>query len=661
MSSEIGNSHIIIIDDDAGVRAIVRRRLVNLGMTVTTAANGQEAIARLSEAEANFDLMLLDYMLPDTNAEEFLTEHWEQVGRPPFIVLTGFGDERLAVKLMKLGAEDYITKDADFIDHMQSAVERTLRHLAGQRRLGQTERQLKESEERLNLAVRSAGIAVWDINMVDGTAVIDDRWRAIVGVELPQNPVPMKRLLELISKDDQEYFNKRWKAFLGSKSKSHNFEAMFRVKNPRDGKRWVECQAIVVSGDGGRQPHRAICTLHDVTDKMMVRDIEEQLRRAQRLDTLGTMAGGIAHDFNNVLASIMGYNELTMRDPGNAVFVLKNANHISRAAQRAREIIKQILLYSRRGEPEIRQVNLVAIVDEAVGFIRAVAPPDIQLITQYDIDTAIIDADSGQISQVITNLLSNAAHAMKAREGSISVHVYDASTVANDCSCTDVIAKQLYVVKVKDDGPGIPENIRHRIFEPFFSTKRKGEGTGLGLATSQGIISSHGGRITLDSEPGEGACFCITLPKCRRNIPLVKEDEQTPLTTPSTLRVLLVDDEISLAEVTTQLLMMHGYGVDAFHDPQQALDFFKEDSSAYDVAICDYSMPRLNGLELISKLHQINPDLPCILVTGNLDDKQHPEFEGASHMVLLHKPYSHEELMAAITDIVPEEVISEKF
>lgn len=550
------SARLLVLDDDEGILRIITRRMERQGHQVVCAASGKAALDAAREPGANFDLILLDYKLPDTNAEELINQHWEEFGNPAFIVLTGFGDERLAVKLMKLGAEDYITKDADFLEHLVNAVSRTLRHLQERRQLDQAEQQLLENKERLDLALHSAGISIWDINLARQEVIICDRWRSVINEPLPPNPAPLAQILSSIHPEDREYFDKRWRAFVRLQSSEANFEAMFRLRGTGD--QWIESQGIVVARDSDGAPTRIICTLHDVSAKVRMRDMEEQLRRAQRMDTLGSLAGGIAHDFNNVLASIMGYNELTQRDPSNIANILRNAEHINRASQRARDIIKQVLLYSRRTAPEVTQVNLVSVVDEAVGFIRAVAPPTVSFATQHHVESAIIDGDASLMSQVITNLLNNAVQAMKDRDGVVHVSIREHPANANSIDGLDLLYKAHYVLEVRDEGPGIPENLHERIFEPFFSTKRRGEGTGLGLATSQSIVNSHGGRILVQSQVGQGACFQVFLPQASQAAPKAEKPVEKP-ERPSALRILLVDDEIALLEVTTQLLMMYHF------------------------------------------------------------------------------------------------------
>ncbi|GHC03071.1 response regulator [Cerasicoccus arenae] len=649
---------ILLIEDDFGLQHFIMRRMRADGYQVMAVSSGAEAIKELSDTQQEYDLVLLDYKLPDTNAEELVTEHWASLGSPPFIMLTGFGDERVAVQLMKLGAEDYIIKEADFIDYLRPAVERTLRHISQRDQLDEAQRQLKESEERLNLALHTAGIAVWDINLPEQHAYVCERWREISGQSLPRGPISLGLLHAVIHSEDRDYFQRRWSNFIRQTDSKRHFEAAFRIVHAESGDRWIENQGIVVLREPDGRPRRIICTFNDVTAKMRVREMEDQLRRAQRMDTLGSLAGGIAHDFNNVLAAIIGYNELTQRDPENVEFVLSNADHISRASQRAREIIRQVLLFSRLTNPEITKVDLVEVVNESVDFIRAVVAEHTLIETYYELDKAVIDADSGQISQVITNLLNNAAHAVKDVRGVIQVRIRE--TVSDQRNGYDEDRYGFFCVEVQDNGSGIPLNIQERIFEPFFSTKRKGEGTGLGLATSQGIIGSHGGRMTVTSEVGHGACFSVILPKARHST-VVKEKKKTTPVTPSALRILLVDDEIALTEVTTQLLILHGFEVDAYHDPVQALEYCKSTCEEYDLAICDYNMPHLNGDKLISILHEMHPQLPCVLVTGNMDQQQAKLTDIAPFTKLLRKPYSHEELMEVISEATLTDFVSQEF
>lgn len=646
MSEDIQPSRILLVEDEPGFRTFIRRRLSASGFEVETATSGEEALSYLKNAEHHIDLVLLDYLLPDTNAQELISAEWASVGSPAFMVMTGFGDERLAVDLMKLGAVDYIIKDSDLPNVLIPTVERILRHERQRKQLDVAERQLQESEERLKLALHSAGIAVWDIDATTNLAYVDERWQNISGMVCREGQVPLEVLQNTIVKEDQPYYFRRWNSFLQQSQTALNFEASFRIQHEQSPMRWMEQQGVIVERHEDGSPRRIMCTLHDITDKMRLREMEEQLLRAQRMDMLGTLAGGIAHDFNNILAAIIGFNELMKRDTGNQQIVDNATGQIERAAQRAKDIVRQVLLFSRREEPEIKRVDLIELIDEAVAFMRAVVPSGVTITQKHEVDSASIDADASQISQVLTNLINNAAQAMTDDEGMIQV------TLKLQPSGPE--GNRMYCVEVQDDGSGIPVTIQERIFEPFFSTKEKGKGTGLGLATSRGIIESHGGRITLQSEEGHGACFSLFLPPSREegvtHQPPVERSE--PLEA-SAIRILLVDDEIALAEVTTELLILHGFEVDAYHDPMQALEYCQSTREQYDLAILDYSMPRLNGLDLLKKLQEMQPDLHCLLVTGNLDNSQ-GKVQEFPHTERIHKPFSHDELLDAIMKATPK-------
>jgi len=628
---------ILLIEDDPGFGLLIQRRLSLAGYQVAVVKTGAEALQRLRDPAGHFDLVLIDYMLPDTNANELVGQEWEALGSPPFMVMTGFGDERVAVEMMKLGAEDYIVKDSDLLHSLVPTMQRILRHVESRRQLVLAEKRLKESEERYSLALNATRISVWDIELPAGRVYLDRRWSEISGMDSPQQPAQLDELLKCIHAEDIGEYLENWREFVGDATSSQTFSATFRLN--RDDKKtcWIEQNATVVEEHVEGSAIRIISTMHDVTARVQLHAMEQKLLQAQRLDVLGTLAGGIAHDFNNVLAAIMGFNELMQRDKANVEIVDKATTHIQQAAHRARDIVRQVLLYSRQEEPEVCRVDLVGIINESIGFIRAIAPVNVQLSFDHNIDEAWVNADASQISQVITNLLSNAIHAVKDRDGCICV------TLAQ---IADVDRTLLYDVEVLDNGNGVPPEIEQRIFDPFFSTKDRGQGAGLGLATSKGIIETHGGRIFLNNVPGRGACFHLQLPKAKE-----KEDTPTPAlqdtTSAAGTSVLVVDDEAALADVTTDLLKLNGLEAQAFHDPVMALEHCRDTGQRFDVAILDYSMPRLNGLQLLEQLHELDPDLRCILVTGNFEEIR-SQAKDLTKFELLHKPYSHDELMGAI-------------
>lgn len=647
--SNSSDFNILLIEDDAGLRRIISRRLNVLRINVSTSATGKEAIEQLTRRQ--FDLVLLDYKLPDTNAEKLIAGNWKTVGNPPFIILTGYGDERVAVKLMRLGAEDYIIKEDDFLDHLLSVVERTFRHLESKQQLQEAEQSLIESQERLDLALQASGIAVWDVDLIAKSAIVDKHWETLAGRTYSEREVPLVDLYELIHPDDLPMYQLQWDQFIGQSS-TDSFEATYRICRQDEEERWIQDKGIVANDGVNGNPVRVIRILHDITARMRIQELENQLRHAQKMETVGTLAGGIAHDFNNVLAAIIGFSELTLRRPEQAETVSSNVKSILQAAHRARDVVRQILLFSRQVEVAKRKINLCETINEAVSFMRAATPRHIDIYTELAVENAEVEADPVQLGQVLANLLSNAAQAIGNESGLISVHLSEGSLDSLNTGLPNGAENaDCYVLEVVDTGEGIPDDIIDRIFEPFFTTKEHDKGTGLGLATCQGIVTHHGGRITASSALGKGSTFTIYLPMSVGDDVVeekLKDDQGSDAITP--LRILFVDDELPIAEVGKRLLEEYGMKVNIENDPFEAFSRFRRSTDGYDLIISDYAMPGMNGLELIRKVKELRPNVPTVLISGNLDAQQLNSGLEDQSTILLRKPYSIDQMIDVIME-----------
>ncbi|MDP0497740.1 MAG: response regulator [Verrucomicrobiota bacterium JB024] len=640
---------ILIVEDDPGTRQLIGMRLKRRGMNILTAGSGREAIEQLEHASETIGLVLLDYRLVDTNAEKLIKEHWARLGNPAFIVLTGFGDERVAVKLMKLGAEDYIVKDKDFHELLTEAVDRTLQHLDSQRRVEIMEKQLRESEERLALALNVAGVAVWDVDVEKNTAIVCERWCRLIGQSYPPGPVPLEVLHDHVYSEDREKIHAGWAHFLRQPEKL--YDETYRIRDIQGNLHWVHDQGIVVQKDADGTVQRVIRAINDVSESKRIQELELQMLRAQRMETLGTLASGIAHDFNNVLAAILGFTELTMRWADRPKDVVENCGRVIMASQRAKEVIRQILLFCRDTPPQKKPHDLRAIADEFIEMSKGSLPDSITVKRDYRVEQAVVDADAGLLGQVVTNLLTNAAQAMPDRTGTILVRVdtfRDLDVDISDQVPDHVAPASGYVLEIHDDGSGIdPKSLGH-IFEPFYSTKAQTQGTGLGLATAQGIVHSHDGIIRVESELGKGTCFRVFLPAGKVASQGAQPSEQAAISCKKGRRILFVDDQHLLAEANSRLLVECGYEVTTFNNPQHALEHFKNQDSGYEQVISDYSMPQLTGVQLLRELTQIRPQLKCILITGNLETNSNVLDELPEQTVVLRKPYSLNQLLEVI-------------
>ena len=376
----------------------------------------------------------------------------------------------------------------------------------------------------------------------------------------------------------------------------------------------VESSIVLLKNPDGNVAG-AISSSRDVTDR---KRLEEQLRQSQKMESIGTLAGGIAHDFNNILGVIFGYAELSREQAADNTVLANNITQILKAAERAKNLIRQILAFSRKSTFEAVPLHTHLIIKEALTLLRASLPSSISM--QSDIDTThdIVMADATQIHQVIINLCTNAAHAMRDTGGTLEVTLKPVDFDENSAAAYNGIEPGPYVqLSVRDTGTGIASDVIGRIFEPFFTTKAVGTGTGMGLSVVHGIVKSLRGDIKVYSEPGSGTVFHVVLPRRSEGT----ADQETPVLEPpcGNEAILLVDDEKLLLDVGLRLLNSLGYTVTSTHNPLEALALFKEDPAAFDAVITDQTMPDMTGFELARHMLEIRPDIPIILCTGYSD------------------------------------------
>ena len=345
------------------------------------------------------------------------------------------------------------------------------------------------------------------------------------------------------------------------------------------------------------------------------RALEAQLRQAQKMEAVGTLAGGIAHEFNNILGIILGNAELAREDIPQSNPAHFNLSEIKTASLRAKEIVRQLLTFGRKTEENRQPVSLVPVIREAIKLLRSSIPANIQFEEDIATDGCCVLADSTQIQQILLNLGANAAHAMETTGGILRFSLHDMTLHhANQKHASGMRSGRYVVLQVSDTGEGIPADIVERIFDPYFTTKEVGKGAGLGLSVVHGIVERHGGWIEVDSKPARGTTFKIFFPaETRLFEPGVDISDQPPT---GHERILFVDDEASIAAVWSSILTRLGYQVQAETDPEQALRLFAANPDQFDLLITDMTMPAMRGDQLIKKALLIRPDLKTILCTG---------------------------------------------
>ncbi len=368
--------------------------------------------------------------------------------------------------------------------------------------------------------------------------------------------------------------------------------------------------------------------------------LERELRQAQKMEVIGTLAGGIAHDFNNILTGIMGYTEMALRKTPGESPIRYAMERVLAAAYRAADLVKQILTFSRQAEKEMKPIPIAPIVKETLKLLRSSLPTTIEMRQEIAIspEEGVVLADSTQIHQVLMNLCTNAAHAMHTKGGILTVKlsaiVADASFVVQH---PDFKAGPYVCVTVSDTGEGMDPGVMERIFDPYFTTKKLGEGTGIGLAVVAGIVESHGGAITVYSEPGQGAVFRVFLPRIEEEAP--SQPRAAEVLPAGSERILFVDDEVFLVELGGEMLGALGYRVTAKTSSIEALQIFRAQPHSFDLVITDMTMPGLTGKELAKELLSIRSDIPIILNTGFSDLISEKEAREIGIRQVIMKPY----------------------
>jgi PAS domain S-box-containing protein len=390
--------------------------------------------------------------------------------------------------------------------------------------------------------------------------------------------------------------------------------------------------------------HRVLSTgnhlvvFEDITARLA---LEAELKQARKMESIGSLAGGIAHDFNNILAAIIGYGELALLGLPSERLEAEYLKKILEAGDRAKEMVGQILAFSRKSDRgQLQRINLCAVVEEVTGLIRAGLPATISMALTLPETPITVLADPTQLHQVLMNLATNALHAMSETGGTLSIRLATKKNTAEK--------KQAAILTVSDTGHGIAPEIRDRIFDPYFTTKEKGKGTGMGLSVVHGIISSHGGRIHVTSTPGKGATFVIELPLEKGSV--APPDLSTePLNDGGGHEsILVVDDEPTLAETTSQILLQLGYQVHTCIHPQEALALLTRSLTPIDLLITDMTMPKMTGLALAQAAWQVHPKLPVVLCTGYSDQIEKEMALSIGMAAFLMKPTHRSELAAVV-------------
>ncbi|MBL0714036.1 MAG: response regulator [Desulfosarcina sp.] len=512
-----------------------------------------------------------------------------------------------------------------------------------------TVKALMASTHRYKTLFESAGDAIFVMDFKG--QIIDGNRVACEKLKLSHQDMINKTTMEIISPEHAPFWPERMKEL--RRLRHIIFETAINADDGTIVPVETNCRAI----EYDNQP--AVLTIaRDITERIEAEKekakLRSQLRQAQKMEAIGTLAGGIAHDFNNILQSIFGYTEIAGIHVNQGKNPSEALDNILTASQRAKSLINQILSFSRQSEQEKQAVQINLIVKEVLKLIRASLPATIEIKGTNLNNNAVVEADPIQIHQVMMNLCSNAHHAMREHDGVLEVNLADIEIDREKAAHCGGIKEGPYVeLTIRDSGYGIPPEYMDRIFDPYFTSKEKGEGTGLGLAVVHGIVSAHGGAITVESEVGHGTAFHILFPKKNQVAAAGKMvSVSTPVRQEGTESILFIDDEPALIEIGKEILSSLGYQVKPCTSSNEALTLFKENPQRFDLVITDLTMPKMTGDLLAKELMRIRPELPVILFTGYSDLVSRERYNSLGIRDCLMKPLTRQDLSESIRRVL---------
>ncbi|MCX5835713.1 MAG: response regulator [Deltaproteobacteria bacterium] len=640
-------SRALIVEDSGTLSGILSKTFTDHGYKTDTALTGAEATEKFMANTP--DVVVLTYPLPDVASDALLEDFRRTNPDVVCIMMTLDPRPELALEWIKKGADAHVRMpfQPEYLIELCARFRRERSLLRVEDFLKQRTQQLYEAEKRYRSIFENAVEGIFQSTPDGRYITVNPAFAKMCGYESPEKMMADVADIEkqlYVSEDRQEI-----KRLLEKEGRVRELETAFRRK---DGSRlWASVNATAVRGEKGN----TLCyegTVVDITER---KRLEAQIIQSQKMEAVGTLAGGIAHDFNNILASIIGYTELAMlKGISESSQAGDCLDQVLKASQRARDLVKQILMFSRQSDVEKKPVQLTPIIKETVKFLRATLPTNIEIKRRISATSDVVLADPIQIHQVLMNLCTNAAHAMRQEGGVLKIMMTDMDaddpseslpTPRNDVRCL--------AISVSDTGHGIDPEHLDKIFDPFFTTKSSGEGTGMGLSVVYGIVKDLNGNITVQSEQNKGATFSISLPRCEEQFVPSSPLPLSSLPTGSEC-VLLVDDEESLVNMVQDMLHYLGYKVIPAMGSMEALDAFRTLPEQFDLVITDLTMPEMSGFALADELLKIRPDIPILLCTGLGQAITVKEAISRGIRQVLMKPFTMENCAIIVREILDE-------
>lgn len=653
MTRDQDKTDILIVDDDTQHLLSLGAILEAPGYRIVTARSGRKALDLIQDHD--FAVVILDVSLPDMDGFEAAEKIRlrKKTRHVPIMFLTDMsGDESWVFRGYMAGAVDYMVKPVDPV-----IIESKVNVFAELYRLRKSSEQ--RAAERLKITDTKYR-SLFDTSR-DGIAFL-----SLDGQIERANRAYCDMLgyseHELIFMTYHQHTPRKWIAkdleILEKQVLVRDFSDEYRKEFVRKDKTAFPVMVrIWLVRDPKGEPLRLLMLVRDVTEQTR---LEIQLRQAQKMESIGTLAGGIAHDFNNILGAIIGYAQLArynIKDPEKA---LADIEHVLTASNRAKDLVRHILGFSRLTEHRMQPIQVHHIVKEALKLIRASLPSTIEIRQNISSEGTAMMADPTEIHQVLMNFCTNALHAMENTGGVLDVTLTPVEFADDEVQEFPDLKPGRYIrLTVSDTGCGIEPRHLDRIFDPYFTTKEKDTGTGLGLAVVHGIIKNHGGAVQVKSVLNQGTVMTVMLPRLE-----TKVEKEVPGTSPLPTgkeSILFVDDETSLVEIEKMMLQRLGYRVVSESSSLKAFNIFINRSSDFDLVITDMTMPEMTGLELARGISAIRQDIPIILCTGYNNKITEDIARDAGISRILSKPLEIREFSQTIRELLDRQAKEKRF
>ena len=633
---------ILHLEDNPHDQEFVRRELTRAGVLCDFVYADNETGFRRALERRNIDLILSDYTLPGYDGAEALVLAREICPDTPCLFVSGTIGEERAVESLKRGAADYVLKSN--LARLPAAVLGAMREAGERRRRRQAEQALRESEARFREMARGIRDVFWIAPPDAGellyvSPAVERIWGRPVSAFHEQPAL----WIESIHPDDRA----RVLASLAAVPESEGECIEYRITRPDGAERWIETRAYPSRDSSDQDPH-VVGVATDVTDR---RHLQEQLLQAQKMEALGMLAGGVAHDFNNLLTVINGYAGMALARDDLPPSIVPGLQRIYTAGERAADLTRRLLVFSRKETMRLLPVDLNACIRETVALLARLIGENIAIDLDLASDPPRARADAGMIEQLLMNLAVNARDAMP-EGGRLSIRTATREFDAREAAALPSRrAGRFAHLAVGDTGTGIPPDVLPRIFEPFFTTKKSGQGTGLGLAMVFGIAEKHRGWIEVENRVNAGASFHLFLPAL--DTPATEDADLAipPVAVDGGETILLVEDDPAVREFARSVLQRHGYRVLQAASGRDALETWKWHSARIRLLLTDMVLPDgIGGLDLAKKLRADAPRLQVVCASGYTFDSSETLSSEDKTIRFLSKPYQPRELARTVRE-----------